>query len=72
MSPAHSLLSLGGGASCEGVPSAVRATAQDARGCPVLSGGTLAFTVSARGPAAYVDIPMAHVGHGLHEVYPTS
>ena len=50
----------------------MRATAQDARGCPVLSGGTLAFTVSARGPAAYVDIPMAHVGHGLHEVYPKS
>ena len=66
VSPAQSFVNAVTASTCEGVPFTVRATARDARGCPVTSGGDLAFTATARGPAAYVDVPMTHVGGGVH------
>ena len=67
VSPAQSFVNAVTVSTCEGVPFTVRATARDARGCPVTNGGDLAFTATARGPAAYVDVPMVHTGDGVHE-----
>ena len=67
-SPSQSYVNAVTSATCEGVPFTVRATARDARGCPVTSGSSLTtFTASARGAAAYVDLAMVHVGGGVLE-----